>query len=102
MNDLHALFHEYNPWWGNGFTTGALIPRPLVHNQLIKHIETPEVVMLTGLRRVGKTVSMKQLIKCLLEEREVAARNIFYISMDDYQLSGMSIMEIVGEYRKIM
>jgi predicted AAA+ superfamily ATPase len=58
------------------------------------------ILLLTGLRRVGKTSLMKLSIQHLLE-KGIKPKNIFYISMDDYVFKNSTIHEIVALYRKI-
>ncbi len=56
-----------------------------------------QTIVLTGLRRVGKTTMMYQIIEDLLHRGE-SAQNILYFSFD---LPCQSIMELLKEYRKI-
>ena len=49
-----------NPWWeGNDFFTG--IRRENILNQLLKLNKSKDIVLLTGLRRVGKTTLLNML-----------------------------------------
>lgn len=81
--------------------SGDLISRDSILSRLKSQLITKDIVFLTGLRRIGKTSSLKLLIKYLIEEKEIEPRRIFYISLDDYLLSKKSIVEIVEEYRKV-
>lgn len=100
--DFEALFHQYNPWWSDHFPDAPSIERKAVLTPLYPLMENKEVIMLTGLRRVGKTSTMKSLIRYLLEHQKINATHCFYISMDDYQLKGLSLIDVIGHYRKIM
>ena len=57
-------------------------------------------VLLTGLRRVGKTSLMKRLIAQLIQE-DTSSQDVLYVSLDDYLLRENSILDIVSAFRKI-
>lgn len=100
MNIVQSLY-EYNPWWEKGYKLKSIIERNKVLSCLYPLVETPDIVMLTGLRRVGKTITMKCLIQHLIEQKKVDPMHCFYISMDDYQLKSYSLQDTVNEYRKL-
>lgn len=100
--DMEQLFYQYNPWWESGYQFNAIIERDQVLSSLHPLMSTPDVIMLTGLRRVGKTTTMKCLIRYLLEHKKITPKHCFYISMDDYQLSKMSLIDVIDCYRKVM
>ena len=62
--------------------------------------KSKDIVLLTGLRRVGKTTLLKQIIMELLKTEK--PEHIFYISLDSVILEQMNILEIVDKYREIM
>ena len=97
---MEEILYRYNPWWEEDYNTAGLILRPLILEKLIPLLKTRDIIILTGLRRIGKTTSMKILIKHLIDEEGVNPAYIFYISLDDYLLLGRSILEIVDDYRK--
>lgn len=99
--DFAQLFYQYNPWWLSPASFSTSIGRPTLLRNLLSLVENPDVLMLTGLRRVGKTTLMKNMIQTLLLENRVSATHCFYISMDDYQLKNISITQLIDEYRKI-
>ncbi|MFH1565420.1 MAG: ATP-binding protein [bacterium] len=98
---MEELFYRYNPWWKEKYQLNGIVPRPNFLNILKKHLSSKQVIFLTGLRRVGKTTSLKLLIKDLIDNKFVDPKYIFYISLDDYSISKKTISEIVDEYRKI-
>ncbi len=100
--DFEALFHQYNPWWTGELSIASTIERKNVLSQLYPLMENNDVIMLTGLRRVGKTITMKSLIYYLLETKKIVAQHCFYISMDDYQLKNLSVMDVIDHYRQVM
>lgn len=100
--DFEALFYQYNPWWSEEYPAESAIERKTVLVPLYPQLETKDVIMLTGLRRVGKTITMKSLIRYLLQIKKIASKHCFYISMDDYQLKDFSLIEVINRYREVM
>ncbi|MFA6183735.1 MAG: ATP-binding protein [Parcubacteria group bacterium] len=98
---MKELLYRYNPWWEGEIDLKNSISRPIFFQEMLDNLRKRQIVILTGLRRVGKTTLMKQLIRHLLDEKNIKAEHIFYISLDDYLLKDKSILEIVEEYRKI-
>ncbi len=73
---------RFNPWWATGRVPDGLLfefKRDLFY-KLIKQIETRQIILLTGMRRVGKTVLIYQIINELL--KKVNPKNILYFSFD--------------------
>jgi predicted AAA+ superfamily ATPase len=99
MNE--SLFYRYNPWWEEEFKTDELIERKSVQDKINLSIKNKEIILITGIRRVGKTSIMKLTIRHLIEKEKIDPSNIFYISLDDYLLSKYNIIEIIEKYRKI-
>ncbi|MCX6584415.1 MAG: ATP-binding protein [Candidatus Aminicenantes bacterium] len=96
------VYYEYNPWWESEGEVGLenWVERPMVLDQMDKFFESANIVLLTGLRRVGKTTLMKLFIQRLIK-RGIAPGNIFYVSLDDYVLEPKSILDITTEYRTL-
>lgn len=97
---MKELLYQYNPWWEEDYKLENIIMRENYMHFLKAHIETRQIIFLTGLRRVGKTTLMKLLIKELLS-KGIESRNILYISVDDYLLKDKSLQDILDEHRKI-
>lgn len=98
---MEEILYRYNPWWEEEYQTPVVIRRPFIIEQLLPVTGTKDIVILTGLRRIGKTTSMKLLIEHLIENDKVNPKKIFYISLDDYLLQNKSILEIIDEFRKV-
>ena len=96
MNLREQLF-LMNPHWEDNF----FYPFPIKRNifsKLKSVLPQPLMLSLTGPRRVGKTVLMKQLINQLIEEG-YPRRNILFFSADDFFGEPL---EIVKEWEKIL
>lgn len=97
---MEKELYRYNPWWEGDFE--KLMPlkeRTDFKTRLLPNLNNKQVVFLTGLRRIGKTSLMKLSIKHLLFKGNVPAKNMLYVSLDDYLLSGKTILEIVEYFR---
>ena len=100
--NIDALFYEYNTWWEPDAVFPNVIVREKILASLVALLASPDVLMLTGLRRVGKTTMMKCLIRHLIEEQDVDPKHCCYISLDDYQLKGVTLPDIIECYRRLV
>lgn len=98
--EMRDLLFQYNPWWEQKYELRSIVDRPKFTIPLEKYIKNKSIILLTGLRRIGKTTLLKLLIKKLITAGTKPG-NIFYVSLDDYLLEKKSIIEIISEYRKI-
>jgi len=89
-----ALF-ESNPWWRKKLKINYKDRD--IYQKLQKYIDAKQIIALTGLRRVGKTVLMHHIIDYLLKIK-ISPNNIVYFNFD---LSKESIEEILKEYKEI-
>ena len=98
---MEELFYRYNPWWEEQIHFKDILPRDRYLKALEYQLNSRSVVVLTGLRRVGKTTLLKILIQHLITEKNIDPARILYLSLDDYQLGKTTILEIVEFYRKL-
>jgi hypothetical protein len=94
---MEELLYRFNPWWTKKFAFPG-IAREKYLSLLLRLMKTREVVLITGLRRVGKTTLMYQAIHRLL--KDTAPEKICYISLDNLALKDRSIGELVEAFRK--
>ena len=74
---------QFNDWWTSVTVRSSLLmpyKRPL-YNEILNYLEDRQILLLYGLRRVGKTSLFYQLIQHLLDEG-VEPGNILYFSFD--------------------
>lgn len=85
--NLEQVLQIYNPWWddpkGSWRDNIPDYRRPVVHEILTDLAELPQMISLTGPRRVGKTTALRQLICSLLDDQRIDPRRIMYFSFDD-------------------
>src|SRR3989338_10413042 len=100
MNDeelLNELISQ-NPWWKAGKIE---LPKYIIERNLFpllrKELKEKEVIGLVGLRSVGKTTIMKQLISQLLLDK-VDSRNIVYFSFDGFKKEEKMIRKLLMSY----
>lgn len=96
MEEILAIF---NPWWDRSFKAGG-IPRDGYLAELERRGKTKDIVFVVGLRRVGKTTLMHQLIERLIEGGRDPKR-ILYFSMDHPALVKESILDIFDAFRRM-
>jgi predicted AAA+ superfamily ATPase len=97
---MEELLYQYNPWWEQAFKNENVKSREKYLNELRSYLDLKQIVVLTGLRRVGKTTLMKLIVEELITNG-VPPKHILYVSLDDYLLYKNSIIEIVNEFRKV-
>ncbi|MFH1054561.1 MAG: ATP-binding protein [Candidatus Altiarchaeota archaeon] len=87
-DNLKEALEKQNPWWfGKEFECG--INRLESYPQLEKFMGTPEVLLLLGARRTGKSTLLSQLIKTLLDGK-TPPEAIVFANLDDPLLQSRS------------
>lgn len=52
MADITEELFKFNPWWENDFKT-KLLTRPKYLEYLTKNLTNRDIILITGLRRIG-------------------------------------------------
>lgn len=74
---------NFNPWWKDGKVSPEFLGRKRkIFSEIVKNIDRRQIILFTGLRRVGKTTLMYQIIDELLR-KGVNPYNILYFSFDE-------------------
>lgn len=91
---------KFNGWWSTGQLPKQFIwkLKRFAFKKIFSHLENPYILLLTGLRRSGKTVIVYQCIEKLLNQG-VPPENILYLSFED--MLGTNLKEIIEAYRKL-
>ncbi len=92
-------FANWNPWWKNGRVPEELkgVERD-IDSFIFKALNEREILVLTGIRRCGKTTIMYQMISRLL--KKINPEQILYLNFDDELLKKYSLEEIYNFYRQ--
>lgn len=88
----------FNNWWIDKTVKPSLLQpyKRRLFYELLKFLEDRQILMIVGLRRVGKTTLLYQLIQYLLE-KNVDNGKILYFSFDERV---ESLKEVLGIYQK--
>jgi len=97
--ELEAELFKQNPWWENKFEDKSY-PREKYLKQILDNLKSKEIILLTGLRRIGKTTIIQQTIKHLLNNK-IKPEDIFFVRLDSFNLLEFNIHRLIEEYRKI-
>ncbi len=94
MEERHKrLLIKQNPWWRDEQVELPQFERSLIQD-LLKFIDYKQILSIVGLRRVGKTILIKQIIQKLKVSRE----NLCYIAFDDIDFQDYRIAEDLINY----
>ena len=96
MNDeIFKSLYDWNPWIEGKFPEELSgFPRDY---KLDQYLQIPEIKVLEGARRVGKSTLFYQIIKKLLEHD----KHVLYINFEDEILKKYTLNEIVSAFREI-
>lgn len=97
---MEELFYEFNPWWEEKYDLIG-IKREKYLFFLKNNLTNPDIILLTGLRRVGKSTLLKQLIYFLINDYKINPKYICYLSLDAFSFKEKSIFDLVRDFRKI-
>lgn len=98
MTQIKDALLEFNPWWKGRFTL-EYKEREL-YQKLQKFLALPQIIALTGLRRVGKTTLMFKIAEDALLHKRYDAKEIIYFSFDEFK--DVDMRAILKEYEEIM
>jgi len=90
---------DLNPWWKNGKVEEEYEKakeRPPL-KEILKFIEDRQILTIVGLRRVGKTTLIHQIINTLLNDKlkNIKKENIFYYNFD---MGPVEIDELLSKF----
>ena len=86
---------SFNPWWKSGKVSPEFIGRKRkIFDEIVKYVDKRQIILFTGLRRVGKTTLMYQIINDLLT-KGVSPYNILYFSFDEMKYD---LEDIIKQY----
>jgi uncharacterized protein len=97
---MEDLFRKFNPWWEKKFETTS-IKREKYISFFKNSFKRKDIEFITGLRRIGKTTIMKQLIEFLIKNKKINSKHICYLSLDSYSFRNYSIYDLIKIFQKI-
>lgn len=101
MNETSEIIQFLNPWWKTGKISPELA-RPFKRESFGKVkglLKYRQIILLSGLRRVGKTTLLYQLIEEFLQKED--AKKIFYFTFDKKAENILQLLELYRELTQI-
>jgi predicted AAA+ superfamily ATPase len=95
--EMRKLFYTFNPWWDEEYVF-EIKNRPKYLKKISEDMDSKDILLLAGLRRVGKSSIMKLVIGDLIK-RGIDKTRILFVSLDDFLFNDKSIFGIIDEYR---
>ena len=94
-----SKLEEFNHWWikGNVDLELALPFKRDNYKEIEKYMDKRFIVAIIGLRRIGKTTTIYQLIQNLIN-KQINAENILFFSFDEITVK---IGEVIETYKEI-
>lgn len=96
MPNIRDLLVDLNPWWRGEYELEGYKERDL-REELRPFMDQPQVVAVTGLRRVGKTTLLHKLAEDALEDTRPT--KVVYFSFDEYQRG--TLREVLETYEGV-
>ena len=95
----HSKLEEFNHWWlkGKVDTDLALPFKRDTYTEIERQMEKRFIVAFVGLRRIGKTTTIYQLIQQLIEEK-ITPTDIVFFSFDETRAT---VGEVLDTYREM-
>lgn len=97
MSMIKEVIIDLNPWWKERFKID--FKQRDVYKKIQKFIPLPQIIALTGLRRVGKTTLILKVVEDYIK-RGWNPKNIIYFSFDEFR--ELDLRDIIKEYEEIM
>ncbi len=97
MAKLREILVELNPWWKGSFSVDYR-EREL-YGEIQRFMRRPQILALTGLRRVGKTTILFKAAEDAIRDG-FDPRNIVYFSFDEFR--EIEIREVLKEYEALL
>lgn len=97
MTEVREILELLNPWWKSNDINEELA-RPYkrkIFSNILKLRSYRQIVILSGLRRVGKTTLLYQMIEYLLKEND--SKHILYFNLDKKVEELVEILDVYGE-----
>lgn len=97
MAEIREVLTELNNWWKEEFKVEY--KEREIYAQIQKFISLPQIIALTGLRRVGKTTLMYRFIEDAIKDG-LDPKNIIYFSFDEFR--EVEMREVLRAYEELM
>jgi len=99
MAKITDILVEANPWWKEKDRYAAEYKEREIYGKIRKFIPLPQIIALTGLRRVGKTTIMMKIAEDSIREGR-GADHIVYFSFDEFR--AIEVRDVIKAYEELM
>src|SRR3989338_2407891 len=96
MTQIKDVLLDLNVWWNDPFKIE--FKHRDIYESIKKFVALPQMISLTGLRRVGKTTLLLKIVEDSISEG-MNPKNIMYFSFDNMQ--GIEIRAVLKVYEEI-
>ena len=98
MEEIKQIIELLNPWWKQEKINEELAKsyKRKIFNEILGLVKYKQIIILSGLRRVGKTTLLYQIIENLLKKYD--SNKIFYFNFDK---KVKDITEILDDYEEL-
>jgi len=96
MAEIREALRDFNPWWKKEFKVE--FKEREIYQKIHKFMSLPQIIALTGLRRVGKTTLMFKFVEDAIN-KGVEPENVIYFSFDEFKET--EIKKIMKEYEEL-
>ena len=97
MAKIRDVLKLSNPWWTENFKVE--FKEREIYKEIQKFMSLPQIIALTGLRRVGKTTLMFKLAEDRIRTG-VDPKNIIYFSFDEFR--EIEIRDVMNAYEELV
>jgi len=95
---IDEVLLRYNPWWSKEYQSPGILRQSYI-DEVLRLLKRERIVILFGLRRVGKTTIMRQLVARLLGSMN--PDRILFAGIDHPELERTPLYELLREFRRI-
>lgn len=94
------ILEDWNPWWIQQEVPKILLGKGRkIIQKLYSLMDLREILIISGIRRAGKTTLMYQLIDQLLKDG-VSPKNILFVNVEDPRFMEENLKTIISAYRQ--
>jgi len=89
---------RFNPWWRTGAVRAEWLKeyKRKPYYEIKKYIEKRQILLIWGLRRLGKTTLMYQIISDII--KKAGRKNVFYFSFDEIAFDLKDVLEAYQKF----
>ena len=95
MSEISKILEFQNTWWKNPEYLKVEFTKRETYNEIKPFLNEPQIIAITGIRRVGKTTTLYKLIEDYIDAG-INSRNILYVSFEE--LKKIKLRTIIEEY----